>query len=49
LEKISLGDLSIGQAYKTTEEIQFDSTDAFVYDAKGEVYYAKGYYEKGKK
>jgi hypothetical protein len=49
LGKINLDYISIGQAYKTATEIQFDSTDAFVYDAKGEVYYAKGYYEKGKK
>jgi type II secretory pathway pseudopilin PulG len=46
LDTIKLERLSIGQGYKDTLVVNFGSTDAFVYDDEGEVFYAKGYREK---
>jgi hypothetical protein len=39
--------LTIGQAYKTATEVTFGATDAFVYDAEGEVFYALGHKYQG--
>jgi type II secretory pathway pseudopilin PulG len=43
LDTIKMERATIGQGYSGATVVEFGSTDAFVYDAKGEVYYAKGY------
>jgi type II secretory pathway pseudopilin PulG len=43
LDTIKMEQLTIGQEYKTATEVTFGATDAFVYDAEGEVFYALGY------
>jgi type II secretory pathway pseudopilin PulG len=43
LDTIKMDQLTIGQEYKTATEVTFGATDAFVYDAEGEVFYALGY------
>jgi type II secretory pathway pseudopilin PulG len=48
LDTIKMEPLTIGQEYKTATEVTFGTTDAFVYDAEGEVFYALGYKDKGK-
>jgi hypothetical protein len=47
LDTIKMENLTIGQAYKTVTEITFGATDAFVYDAEGEVFYALGHKYQG--
>jgi hypothetical protein len=48
LDTIKMESLTIGQEYKTATSVTFGSTDAFVYDAEGEVFYALGYKYDGK-
>jgi hypothetical protein len=43
LDTIKMERATIGQGYIGATEVEFGITDAFVYDVKGEVYYAKGY------
>jgi type II secretory pathway pseudopilin PulG len=43
LDTIKMENLTIGQEYKTATDVTFGTTDAFVYDAKGEVFYALGF------
>jgi Tfp pilus assembly protein PilE len=47
LDTIKMENLTIGQAYKTATEVTFGLTDAFVYDAEGEVFYALGHKYQG--
>jgi Tfp pilus assembly major pilin PilA len=47
LNTIKMENLTMGQGYKTAIEVTFGATDAFVYDAEGEVFYAFGYQYDG--
>jgi type II secretory pathway pseudopilin PulG len=43
LETINMERLPIGQGYDSVVEAEFGVSDTFIYDAKEEVYYTKGY------
>jgi type II secretory pathway pseudopilin PulG len=45
LDTINMERSTLGQGYKEASIVEFGTTDAFVYDANGQVYYAKGYNE----